>query len=372
MKKPFFGRAVWLALALLSTLNLQLSSHGQGALAPPGAPAPAMKTLQQIEPRTPISSLPATITSSGSYYIVSNLVGSAGSDGIAIAANNVTIDLCGFTLAGPASALAESGINCGTRSNIFVFRGTISGWNGSGINGSGAKYCRVTDVTAADNGRSGIRVGDYSLVQHCLAERNGLNLSSQIGITVGAGAIVRDCVVSGHNGASSIGIAGGGNCLIDHCNISGNNGAGGSGIDPNGGSLVVDCVIANNLGTTNNVGIFVNSQSHVKHCVISGNSGDALRVNDGCFILENECSGNGRHGINATGSGSRIDANSLTSNGGYGLQVTTVSGSNLIIRNSAYNNSLTGYNIASGNKDALILSPGSAFASTGPWVNFSY
>jgi len=369
MKKLLSGWAVW---TLLSTFNLQLPTFAQGSLTPPGAPAPTMKTLQQIEPRTPLSSLPVTITSSGSYYIVSNLVGSAGSDGISIAANNVTIDLCGFALAGPASTSAENGINCGTRSNIFILHGTINGWNGSGIIGSGAKYCRVTDVTVGDNGRAGMRVGDFSLVQHCIAERNGLNLSSQPGIAVGAGAIVRDCVVSGHNGASSTGIAGGGSCLIDHCNISGNNSAGGSGIDPNGGALVVDCVIANNVGTTNNVGIFVNSQSQVKHCLISGNSGDAMRVIDGCLILENECSGNGRHGINATGSGSRIDGNSLTSNGGYGLQVTTVSGSNLIIRNSAYNNSLTGYNIASGNKDALILSPGSAFASTGPWVNFSY
>jgi hypothetical protein len=359
------------ALLLLTLLDTQCSTFAQGSLTPPGAPAATMKTLQQIEPRAPISVLPTVITSSGSYYIVSNLVGSAGSDGITVAANNVTIDLRGFTLVGPASALAENGIDCGSRSNIFILHGTVSGWNGSGIGGS-ARYCRVIDLTAADNGRSGIRTGDYSLVQHCIADRNGLNSSGQIGIGIGSGAIVRDCVVSGHNGASSIGISGGGNCLVEHCNISGNNSAGGSGIDANGSSLVVDCVVAGNLGTTNNVGIFVNSKSQVKHCVISGNSGDGMRVIDTCLILENECSGNGGHGINATGSGSRIDGNSLTSNSGFGLQVTTASGSNLIVRNSAYNNSMSAYSIASGNKDALILSPGSGFASTGPWVNFSY
>ena len=41
------------ALALLSTLNSQLSTClAQGSLTPPGAPAPTMKSLAQIEPRT--------------------------------------------------------------------------------------------------------------------------------------------------------------------------------------------------------------------------------------------------------------------------------------------------------------------------------
>ncbi len=37
---------------------------GQGALAPPGAPAPTMKTLTQVEPRTPIPALPYVISMS--------------------------------------------------------------------------------------------------------------------------------------------------------------------------------------------------------------------------------------------------------------------------------------------------------------------
>jgi hypothetical protein len=46
-----------LALFLLSTLILQPPTlHAQGSLTPPGAPAPTMKSLDQVEPRTPISS----------------------------------------------------------------------------------------------------------------------------------------------------------------------------------------------------------------------------------------------------------------------------------------------------------------------------
>ena len=83
---------------ILSTINLPLSTiHAQGSLTPPGAPAPTMKSLAQIEPRTPISSAPFTISVPGSYYLTTNVTVSAG-DAIIIAANNVTLDLNGFTI----------------------------------------------------------------------------------------------------------------------------------------------------------------------------------------------------------------------------------------------------------------------------------
>src|SRR6478609_8841062 len=88
-------------LALLTAI-----APAQGPLPPPGAPGPTMKTLDQIEPRTDIATLPGdgtylhVISASGSYFLSGNLTNAAsGKGGISITANEVTVDLGGFTIA---------------------------------------------------------------------------------------------------------------------------------------------------------------------------------------------------------------------------------------------------------------------------------
>jgi Fe-S cluster assembly iron-binding protein IscA len=110
--------------------------HAQGPLTPPGAPAPTMKTLDQVEARRPIPPSPATpvsgphftITEPGSYYFTGNVTVTDG-PGIVITANNVTLDLNGFTLACSASSqLFISGIDAssaGSNSNLTVANGNI-------------------------------------------------------------------------------------------------------------------------------------------------------------------------------------------------------------------------------------------------------
>ena len=78
----------------------------QGPLTPPGTPAPTMKALDQVEPRTivNVANTPGDatnsfiITKAGSYYLTSNLTGETGKNGIAVQADNVTIDLNGFAV----------------------------------------------------------------------------------------------------------------------------------------------------------------------------------------------------------------------------------------------------------------------------------
>ena len=96
-----------LTLLALSTLNSQLSTaFAQGSLTPPGAPAPTMKSADQIysklDPRTPISSA-FNITNPGSYYLTTNLAVSYGS-AIGISTSDVTLDLNGFTISCDPSA----------------------------------------------------------------------------------------------------------------------------------------------------------------------------------------------------------------------------------------------------------------------------
>ena len=80
-----------LALLLLIVHSPLSTTFSQGALTPPGAPAPTMKTLAQIEPRMPISSLTYIISAPGSYYLTTNLTCIGGSaNGINISSSDVT------------------------------------------------------------------------------------------------------------------------------------------------------------------------------------------------------------------------------------------------------------------------------------------
>src|SRR5262245_43726281 len=99
-----------------------------GSLTPPAGPiAPTMKTLAEIEPRTPIG--PTTtpggpnslyrITQPGSYYLTGNVQGVAAKAGIEIVASQVTIDMHGFELVGAAGSLAGIDMNNGGAGNLF-------------------------------------------------------------------------------------------------------------------------------------------------------------------------------------------------------------------------------------------------------------
>lgn len=188
------------ALAFLSTLNPQLSTgFAQGVLTPPGPPAPAMRTLLQIEPRTPISSAPFIISTPGSYYLTTNITSSTG-DAIDIAASGVTLDLNGFTISStldPANGIAI-GFNTGV-SDVAVLNGHIvsgvtnnaaggygGGGFGYGIYGPAVFNVRVTGVSVVGCRYDGINlnpsVASSTTVESCTVR------------TVGGYGIVADAV----------------------------------------------------------------------------------------------------------------------------------------------------------------------------------
>lgn len=208
-----------LALAALSTVNHQLSTaRAQGSLTPPaGAPAPVMKSLDQIEARTPISSLPFTITNSGSYYLTTNLAGNVtiyATYAIDIAASGVSLDLNGFTIRSTASVANSCGIYLrdGMR-NIVIQNGFIEGGvtnNGSGtFSNNGFDYAINYSFLSLNPPRN-IRISGVSV----------FGCEYGISLPLSESTLVADCVVTS---ASGVGISAGTiqGCVASDCRLDG-------------------------------------------------------------------------------------------------------------------------------------------------------
>jgi hypothetical protein len=211
MKTKFQTFAVLLIAALASLF-------AQGPLTPPGAPAPTMKSLDQVEARTPISSIPYTIGASGSYYLTKNLDVSSG-NAITIVANGVTLDLNGFTISSSEATPAGTGIRLDNGAqNIRIFNGNIKGFvafvaptysgpgflNGISYSGFAPLNVRVADLMVSGCKMHGIDLGtDYASTA---ADRCNVRTVGGDGIIAGA---VHDCTAyfCGGNGILSSTVA---------------------------------------------------------------------------------------------------------------------------------------------------------------------
>jgi hypothetical protein len=125
-----------------------------------------MRTLTQIEPRTPISSAPVTLNAPGSYYLTTNLAVSGG-DAITIATNGVTLDLNGFSITSIAPITTGTGVrlNGGLR-NIAILNGHIQG----GVTNNAGTYAGPgfwTGISYSSPAPMNVRVAGVS-VSGCL------------------------------------------------------------------------------------------------------------------------------------------------------------------------------------------------------------
>ena len=264
-------------LIILTSFSICPSLHAQGGpLTPPGPPGPTMKSLDQIEARMPVSSLPITLSSSGSYYLIGNLQFTAASgSAITITAGNVTLDLGGFTI-NSTNAVTGKCIDIATGlANITVRNGNIAGttvitvtgtvpaqsWSIAAGGFSFGIYDRATGSRFLDLGLRGCRNGGIEtwteggkcMVDQVVASSNGgdgvstrfgtitrssANLNHGSGLRAERGS-VNDCSCSTNSGA---GIS------VYEGNAGGSAGAenGTYGIYAVGGSVVNCSGIANN------------------------------------------------------------------------------------------------------------------------------
>jgi hypothetical protein len=327
-------------LTLIAIFNI--AAYGQGALTPPGAPAPTMKTLAEVfneivanglqalgiqtdvtnikadtaatklavlaikgDSRIPISSIPFVIGTSGSYYLTKNLSTTTG-DAIVIVANEVTVDLNGFTLSSTHPTGSGSAINInGTRKNIRIRNGIIKGTTtlaGSVYTPGGfdegilstSPDCRnitILDISVLGTAASGIDFGtedEMSLIVKdctvstcaatgihagtirgcCVAECGGIGIrakgvfessATSTGAIIGSHAIIADDItnsrgvavsgagifalnVGGSKGYSSSGIG------ISAYNVSNSTGSSSSGTGIDARMNVTNCVGSSILG----------------------------------------------------------------------------------------------------------------------------
>ena len=308
----------------------------QGSLAPPGAPAPTMKSLAQIEPRTAITNSGAvTISQSGSYYLTTNITVSS-ENAVTIAANNVMLDLNGFTISSTAASAGFTGIILtapGGNKNITIANGFIQGGvtnNGSGTySGSGFGYgitwydgppvnVLVSRISISGCLYSGIQLnnGDSTVVDSCTVRTvgdwgiNASTIKSSSAIDCGGYAIYGDQVSDCRGQSYNNGIEA---TTANNC----------TGSTSGSGSVVgISATTANNCsgaGSGNDTGIFATTANN---CYGTSSNGIGIFA-----TTANNCSGT------ATGNGTGLSVSGVAI-GCYGSSSPTGVGINANIANS--------------------------------------
>ena len=322
-----------------------------------------MKTLDQVEARIPIDAVHTpgdgvslfVISQPGSYYLTGGITGVSGKAGIAVLADNVSIDLNGFALAGVPGSYSGISVNIGV-TNLSVKHGSVRDWGIDGLNGSNANNSRFKEVETNGNGFWGMLIGVGGTIESCHAYANGAASTGAGGIFARFGSRVINCVVEGN---TAYGLN-----TQDGCNISGctaedtlvGGASTGQGIATGNGCSVSNCLARSNKST----GILLSSDCIVSQCAATSNVGSGISVVDNCSVSYCTSAHNANNGIsarsnclisscvagNCTAQGIQVSDGCVITlcttytNGGVGIDPS--SGPCLISSCSAYNNTLLG------------------------------
>lgn len=365
-----------------------------GPLTPPGgAPTSTYKTLTEVEPRLAVNTVNAppnglvrfSITAPGSYYLTGNItLGGGIMIAIRINSDDVTLDLNGFTI-----AESQHGVHVESGNRCVIKNGRVLRTSSSGILISSGVDHVVRDVTVSQCGQSGLRLLDpassvslYDSVFHgntgtgasllmgargevvrctafdntsrgfdALTERAFVKdsvsyLNGQVGFLVGQGAVLIDCAARDNQKS---GFEGGRGTRFEECVSEGN---AEHGFLTAGRALVQGCQALDNTLW----GVQGTTLVTVTGSTIMSNGSGGIVLGDNANVLDNIVSDNGATigmgpGIEVTGDGGLIDANSLQENAGFALDITGTR--NRYQRNTFHNNNGGGIQgaVAGGNAD---------------------
>ena len=375
-------------LVLLSTANLQIPAvHAQGSLAPPGAPAPMMKSLAQIEPRIPISSAPLIITNAGSYYLTTNITVSSG-NAITINSNDVTLDLSGFTISSTdpgntgSAILLNSGPGSVILQNVTILngfiRGTVTGIGSGSYSGSGfssgiargfgfaPENVRIANISVSGCMGSGIYLsGGSTVVESCTVRTvgySGINASivknssavdcgsdaiigSQVSDCLGQSSGINTTAISAQSAQNCTSLQSGtglftttaNNCKAFSC---------GTGISTGYGGTLTGC----SASSCYNTGISAGNYSTLENCAANDNYTNGIVAGQGCIVRHCTASGNGLNSSYTNGVGIMSDIRTTiedcTANDNYNDGIMA-SGDCTVLDNHASHNGL-GYGSAAG------------------------
>jgi parallel beta-helix repeat protein len=334
-----------------------------GPLAPAAGPVgPSMKTLTEVQPRIAVSAANTpgdadsqfVISQPGSYYLTGNIIGVAGKNCIKVTANNVTLDLNGFTLSGVANSL--DGVHAYPSSRVMVRNGMVSYFTGRGVYiGAGGA---VTDVTVDHCGGVGILTTQSCSVQNCQAIANNSN-----GVSVMAYSQVAGCLCDGNAGDGIVTV---GAASVTRCVSAQNNQ---SGIRADDGSTVNGCACSNNATD----GVSASDTCTVTENTCANNGDDGIQVGANCLVQRNSCNGNGPAasgaGVYASGAGNAIESNTLIGNH-YGVLANGSNAGTLVVKNTAHANTVA-FSVAAGNRFATPITDPNGAGVT-PLSNISY
>ncbi|MEN6306844.1 MAG: right-handed parallel beta-helix repeat-containing protein [Anaerohalosphaeraceae bacterium] len=392
-----------------------------GPLEPPAAPESTMKTLMEIEPRTPVEWLggdPNTmfiIDQPGSYYLTNTIFADPMKPTcIAVNASGVVLDLNGFAIERLEGTLARTAIRIhgDDRRSVWIKNGSILNWV-EGVIGPDADAITCTDlqIHCVYWGDWGIWLGDAVRVERCTVTSMVYGICAYQGqfsncaayqcggrgYEVWQGGIITDCTARW----CGEGIYGDQNCVIDRCMVSecfnrginvdrqgqinhcsvrmtgkdydqiGISAVAGNvisnctvancwaGIDAGDGNTIIDCTARGN----GECGIGANAQNVIMRCDSSANDLWGIWVRDKTIVKDCVASNNGNAGIGirCCGQGCRIESN-ICSGNTFGIQIENEANSHhhLIVKNTCGDNG-TNYDLGSYSSWGPIIDLSSAY-----------